>query len=92
MPDPYPDDYFDGCTIGPQKFGKVSHKDICTDHDVDWWLERTAWGKIRADWRWSTRLIRRHLPNRLWFIPAALYAALGFIGLNTLGWIWWANK
>jgi hypothetical protein len=92
MSEQFPEGYLDGCTIGPQKFGKVSHKDICIEHDIDWWSKRTVWEKIKSDWSWCVKIIKRHYNNGVWLIPAVLYGILGFIFLNTLGWFWWRNK
>lgn len=92
MADPIPDDYIDGCTIGPQGFGKVSHKDICDEHDRLWWEKRNLHNKIRADWIWSIRIIKRHARNGWWVAPAILYSVGGFVFLNTAGWYWWARK
>lgn len=91
-PDHYPEGYLDGCTIGPQKFGEVSHKDICLDHDEDWWNVRTFIGKIWSDLKWAGRLIARHSLNFPFQFPAVLFAVIGFVGLNTLGWVWWMKR
>lgn len=87
-----PEGYIDGCTIGPQKFGKRDHSDICREHDRLWWEKRNLHNKFRADWMWSVRIIRRHATNGLWIIPATLYAVAGFVFLNTVGWYWWWVK
>ncbi len=88
---PPPPSYLDGCTFGPSKFGKVSHKDICTSNDLDWWYNRRATQKTVADWRWSTGIIKRHARNGLWLVPAVLYASLGFAWLMTGGWFFWSG-
>ena len=92
MPKPIPEGYVDGCTLGPQAFGKVNHADICNEHDRLWWEKRTLPRKFRADWMWSVRIVKRHARNGLWIFPAILYAVLGFIFLNTAGWYFWARK
>lgn len=92
MADPIKPGYVDGCTIGPQAFGKVNHADICNQHDVDWWENRNLHNKLRADWLWSVRIVRRHARNGLWIIPAFIYALAGFVFLNTAGWYFWAKK
>lgn len=92
MAGPVRDGYVDGCSLGPQRFGNRSHADICNQHDVDWWRNRNLHNKFRADWLWSVRIIERHTTNGLWVIPAILYALLGFVFLNTLGWWFWWRK
>ena len=92
MAGPIPEGYQDGCTLGPQAFGKVSHADIGNEHDRSWWVNRNLHNKIRADWIWSVRIVKRHARNGLWILPATLYAVIGFVVLNTGGWYWWARK
>ena len=87
-----PDGYVDGCTLGPQRFGKVSHADICNQHDIDWWNCRTVLAAFDANCAWSFRIVRRHAGNGLWVLPAMVYAGLGFVFLNTVGWFWWRRK
>jgi hypothetical protein len=92
VPKSVPPDYIDGCSLGPQKFGLVSHRDICEEHDRAWWEKRNLHNKFRADWIWSVRIVKRHASNGPWVIPAILYAVLGFVFLNTLGWWFWWRK
>lgn len=92
MADPMPDGYRDGCTVGPQRFGKVWHDDICDKHDDDWWHNRTVIEAIGSNFKWAGGIIGRHGRNGWWIIPAALYAVAGLIFLNTAGWYWWARK
>jgi hypothetical protein len=87
-----PHGYQDGCTLGPQRFGRVDHSDICNEHDRAWWEHRNLHNKFRSDWIWSARIIRRHAGNGLWIFPAILFAVLGFVFLNTIGWWYWARK
>lgn len=90
---PPPDSYLDGCTCFFDRFGKVSHVDVCNEHDGDWWYKRTALEKIGADWRFSVRLARRHLTNTPWQ-PVALLSAVGALALfwSPIGWVmWWAK-
>ena len=81
----------DGCTVGPCQLGDRYHGDICDLHDLDWWYVRTVVGKFAADVKWSYRIVERHIGNGLWIIPAALYAGIGQIWLQTGGWLFWAG-
>ena len=56
---PPPAAYLDGCTLAPDRFGSVSHKDICTAHDRDYWMKRRFTDKWAADFVWGLRLERR---------------------------------
>ena len=85
-------DYFDGCTLGPSRFGRVYHTDICDLHDIDWLLQRTALGKAKADFRWWARITRRHAKNTPYQPFALTYGVIGFFWLMTAGWFFWAFK
>lgn len=80
-----PPSYLDGCTLAPNRLGKVSHRDICDDHDRAYWLRRTLVDKIAADLRWAGRIIWRHRANFFWQPIALGLAVVGFIGITTLG-------
>lgn len=89
-----PDFYMDGCTMFPDTFGKVSHKEVCDRHDRDYWNDRTILGKLKADLMWAIRLTRVHLTagNFLWLpviIPASL---VGFVGLSIFGLYFWQRR
>lgn len=88
-----PKDYLDGCTLFPDRFGTVSHKHICIEHDIEYWLNRTLVGKVKADWDWMIGINRTHRKNKLWWKAFALASTTsGFIVLSTVGWIFWFNK
>lgn len=88
-----PEKYLDGCTFFPDKFGKVDHSIICLVHDVDYWYSRTVLGKIKADIDWLVGINRIHMINTLrWRSVVLLSSIVGFIGLSTFGWYFWARR
>lgn len=88
-----PEDYLDGCTMFPDKFGKVDHSIICLVHDVDYWYNRTVLGKIKADIDWLVGINRIHMINTLpWRSVVLLSSIVGFVGLSTFGWYFWSRR
>ena len=86
---PPPDAYLDGCTFAPERLGKVSHKDICDEHDLAYWHRRTLTAKIAADARWAGRIVWRHRNNWPWQPVALILAVAGWIGVTLIGgWMW----
>ena len=84
-----PEAYLDGCTLAPNQLGSVSHVDICDEHDRAYWERRTFLDKVRADLRWSARIIWRHRRNWPWQPIALVLAIGGFVGISTVGlWMW----
>lgn len=87
-----PPEYLEGCTMAPNRLGKVSHRDICDDHDRDYWFRRTLLGKIAADARWAGRIVWRHRLNWPWQPVALLLAVIGWIGITTVGGVMWRRR
>lgn len=88
-----PEDYLDGCTYFPDKFGKVDHSIICLGHDLDYWYNRTVLGKIKADIDWLVGINRIHMINTLpWRIVVLLSSIAGFVVLSTFGWYFWSRR
>ena len=88
-----PIEYLDGCTLFPDKFGKVSHRHICTEHDIDYWVDRTALGKVAADWKWLINLNKAHKENKLhWRIIVFTVSIPAYITLSTVGWYFWKQR
>lgn len=84
-----PDAYLDGCTLAPDALGRVSHRDICDDHDRDYWNRRTLLDKVVADLRWAGRIVWRHRNNWPWQPVALALAVVGWVGITTIGgWMW----
>ncbi|WP_420433011.1 hypothetical protein [Hyphobacterium sp.] len=84
-----PPEYLDGCTLAPDCLGRVSHKDICNDHDLDYWSKRTLLDKVVADARWAGRIMWRHRANFPWQPVAIVLAIVGWLGVTLVGgWMW----
>lgn len=87
-----PSDYMDGCTLAPNRLGRVSHRDICDEHDRAYLTDRTLLKKTLADLRWAGRIIWRHRFNWFWQPVAVALAVAGFIVLTFVGgWLWKAR-
>ena len=89
---PPPAAYLDGCTLAPDRFGSVSHKDICTAHDRDYWMKRRFTDKWAADFVWAVRIVARHSSNGGWVLAALALAVLGWLALTTVGWWFWLRR
>jgi len=90
MNEEIPDAYLDGCTFFPDSFGKISHKYVCTIHDMDYWFCRTFFSKVAADIRWTINLNKAHKKNTFFWRIVVLFASIvGFIGLSTVGLYFW---
>lgn len=88
-----PEDYLDGCTYFPDKFGKVDHTIICLAHDVDYWYNRTFLEKIKADIEWFVGINRIHIINTLpWRVVAFFASFMGFLALSTFGIYFWLKR
>lgn len=89
-----PKEYLDGCTLFFNSFGGVSHREVCDQHDKDYWNNRTFFSKIAADIRWFFRIINKHRKENTWywFIIAFVITFFGLIGLMTFGWIPWVTR
>lgn len=88
-----PRDYLDGCTLFPDRFGQVSHKHICIQHDIDYWTKRTAIGKIVSDWWWLVGINTTHRSNLLqWKMVVLFSSVLGWLALSTFGWFFWFGR
>ena len=88
-----PVDYLDGCTLFPDKFGKVSHKHVCIQHDIEYWTKRTALDKLISDFKWLINLNKAHKTNKLyWRIIVFIISIPAYIALNTAGWYFWLNR
>lgn len=86
--------YLDGCTMFPNTFGKVSHKDVCDQHDRDYWNDRTLLRKFAADWRWFVSLNRTHLKNNhpIWMTVVFPCSVFGLVGLSVFGLYFWRRR
>lgn len=89
-----PEIYMDGCTMFPNAFGKVSHKEVCDRHDSDYWNDRTIGGKLAADLLWAMRLNKTHLKagNWLWMPIVFPASIVGFCGLTVFGLYFWRRR
>jgi hypothetical protein len=88
-----PVEYLDGCTLFPDKFGDISHRHICIEHDINYWTKRTLLGKIIGDWQWLVGVNREHKNNTIWWkIVALLFTMLGWVALSTFGWLFWFRR
>jgi hypothetical protein len=88
-----PVDYLDGCTFFPDKFGKVSHKHVCIEHDIDYWTKRTVLDKIISDFKWLININKAHKSNTvIWRPTILLLTSLAYIALSTFGWYFWLRR
>lgn len=88
-----PHEYMDGCTLFPDRLGKVSHVDVCHRHDWRYWNERTLIGKLKADLEWATSLNSAHRHNTIaWRLAALSLSIAGFAALSTAGLWFWARR
>lgn len=88
-----PDKYLDGCTLFPDRFGKISHKHVCIKHDIDYWTKRTALNKLVSDWEWLVNLNKAHTKNTLYWRPVIfIVSVLAYFALSTAGWYFWLNR
>ena len=88
-----PREYLDGCTLFPDRFGKISHKHICIQHDIDYWTKRTAVAKFKSDWLWFVGINKTHAINTTrWRVAAFVSTIVGLIALTTVGWFFWKTR
>ena len=87
-----PDIYMDGCTMFPDRFGRVSHRPACDLHDSRCWRWRDPFRKILADIGWTYDVIATHWRNWPWQFVAVPAALVGFVGLMTAGWWFWKRR
>lgn len=86
-----PETYLDGCTLFPNSFGRVSHRAVCHQHDLDYWNDRTFVKKVKADFRWAYRLNKVHWKynSKAWAITVTLISPFALTGLLIGGSIMW---
>ena len=84
-----PKRFMDGCTLAPDRLGRVSHRDICDEHDLAYFQQRTLWAKTKADARWAVRILYRHRSNTPWQPVALGLAVIGWIAISTVGAFMW---
>lgn len=90
---PIPSDYLDGCTYFPDRFGKISHRHVCIEHDKRYWYYRTVPDKFVADFIWFRDINKAHKNNTLfWKIAAIISSVLGYVALSTFGWYFWRRR
>ena len=88
-----PRDYLDGCTLFPDKFGNISHRDVCIKHDIEYWTNRTAVSKFKADWKWFLEINNAHRINTTFYrIVVFLASIIGLVVLTTFGWVFWLRR
>jgi len=87
-----PDIYRDGCTMAPDRLGRVSHRHVCDRHDLDYWAHRTVLSKFVADARWAAGIIACHWRNTPWQPVALALAVFGWLALTTWGWWPWMRR
>lgn len=82
----------DGCTWFFNSFGGRSHVEVCDQHDLDYWCQRTVVGKLKADVLWLFRLYRAHWTNSPWQPVVFVAGLIGYLGLMTGGWWFWKRR